>query len=227
VALVIVMGFGARLLLSGPSSTIPPPDPEPPKQAQPFGPDAMKGNPAAPVGIIAYSEFQCPFCARFALTTFPRLETAYIKTNRVAFAFRHFPLEAIHPAAVGAARAATCADEQGRFWSMHDRLFAQQAGLSDDLPATIASELGLDIPRWRTCVDRHDTGETVKRETAHAVSLGLAKTPSFLIGTLGNGTLDVRQVIVGARPFEEFAAIIDQLLRESGDSDRTRSSFTK
>jgi predicted DsbA family dithiol-disulfide isomerase len=110
---------------------------------------------------------------------------------------------------------------------MHDRLFAQQAGLSDDLPATIASELGLEMPRWRTCVDRHDTGEKVKREAAHAVSLGLAKTPSFLIGTLGNGTLDVRQVIVGARPFEEFAAIVDQLLRESGDSDRTRSSSTK
>lgn len=106
--------------------------PAPPLPAQPLSiSDAVvKGSERAKVVLIAFSDFECPYCSRFAKDTLPVLDEKYVRTGRVRVAFRHLPIESIHPTAFKAAEASECAREQGRFWEMHDRLFDQFKQLS-------------------------------------------------------------------------------------------------
>lgn len=188
------------------------PDPRPPAEPQEFGSLPVIGSPAAAVGIIGYSEFQCPFCGVFARTTLVRIEQEYIATGRVAFAFRHFPLASIHPHAVGAAEVAACASRQGRFREFHDKLFAAQDRLDGGLPAALAQELGLAMPSLRQCLAEQAPAE-VRRDVQLGESLGVFSTPTFFVGRVRDGRLIVADVIVGARPFEDFAAVLTRLLR--------------
>jgi len=93
--------------------------------------DPMKGNPDASITIVEFSDFQCPFCAKFHQNTLPQLEQDYISTGKVNFVYRDFPIQSIHPNAVPAALAAECADDQGKFWEMHDMIFKNQRNWQD------------------------------------------------------------------------------------------------
>ena len=162
--------------------------------------DPALGTEAAPVTLIEFSDFQCPFCAR-VMPTLKKIKQTY--GDKVRIVWKDFPLTSIHPQAFKAAEAAQCAREQGKFWELHDVLFAnQQALLPDDLKKHAAG-IGLDVAKFNTCFDASKYGERVQQHMSAGTQLGVSSTPSIFI----NGRL-----VSGAQPYEVFAGIIDDEL---------------
>jgi predicted DsbA family dithiol-disulfide isomerase len=175
------------------------------------GDGPIRGNPDAPVTIVEFSDFQCPFCVR-ARPTIARVREAY--GDRVRFAFRHYPL-VIHELAPKAGEAVACANDQGRFWDMHDRLWQNPGQIQPADLKSHAAVLGLDLEAFGKCLDSGRHASQVRRDTEEGARLGVSGTPAFFV----NGRL-----LVGAQPFENFARVIDEELalasRESdGGSD--------
>jgi protein-disulfide isomerase len=168
-----------------------------------------QGNPRSKVTVIEFSDFQCPFCGKFTRESFPVLSQNYIKTGKVRWAFRHLPLEGLHPFAVGAAKAAACAGEQDRFWEFHDLVFVSQNRLGVDDLLKHARTLGLDGDRFHSCIE--DGGsKAVARDLADAAALNASSTPVFFVGrTLTDGTVKLSRRIAGAAPASQFASLID------------------
>jgi len=198
-----------------PSRTVrPPAPPEPPIPAEPISLDGavLKGDAHAKVALIIYSDFQCPFCGRFAHDTWPALDSKYVGTGKVKVAFRQFPLEAIHPFALGAAEAAECAGNQGKFWPMHDLLFNNQKQLAANDLSGYADQLRLNRGAFESCM----SASTIAKVRADAVSgaaLGVTGTPAFLVGAIQpDGHVRVSARLVGARPTADFEAVIDKAL---------------
>ena len=158
-----------------------------------------KGPDNAPVTIVVFSEFQCPFCARFA-PTLKQIEDTYQGSVRVVF--KHLPLS-IHKDAVGAALAAEAARKQGKFWEYHDKLFADQKRLGPDDLKQHAKDLQLDLKRFEADMRDPQDEKRIKDDVAEAGTLGIAGTP----GTFING-----RFLAGAQPFTSFAKIIDEEL---------------
>jgi len=171
-------------------------------EVEPVGP--ARGPDDAPVTIVEFSDFQCPFCRR-ARPVVERILETY--PDRVRLVYRHLPLESIHPRARPAAEAAACASEQGRFWEYHDLLFDAPDGLEDDALEGYAEKLGLDLEAFRSCLAEGRGREVVDRDLEAAVSAGISGTPAFVI----NGIL-----LSGAQPFEEFRQVIDRELARGG-----------
>lgn len=170
---------------------------------------STKGSPSAPVVIIAFADFECPFCARFARDVLPHLERDYIASGQVQFVFRHLPLS-IHPNAERAARAAECAAAQNRFWPYHDGLFTKGSQLTDTRLRDLASSLAMDGPLFDRCLEEPSTSLAIARDTEWAKGLGFTSTPSFLLGTrLSDGRVQVLRAFSGALPLEDFRAEID------------------
>jgi len=164
--------------------------------------DARIGSPDAPVEIIEFSDFQCPFCARGAATVKQVLD-AY--GDQVTFVYRDFPLDSIHPMATPAAIAAECVREKGgdeAFFEYHDKIFANQQALSNSNLKAWAQELGYDID---SCLDSGKYSDEVKKDLADGQAAGGRGTPYFLI----NG-----RPLSGAQPFEVFKQVIDAELAE-------------
>jgi protein-disulfide isomerase len=165
-----------------------------------------KGNPSAPIVIKEFSDFQCPFCARFTEETFPTIEDDLIAEGRAVLIFYDFPLASLHAQAFGAANAARCAGEQGAaaFWEMHDLLFDDVEEWSQSEPLSVfssfAADIGLDIPDFEKCfnVDRY-RGQ-INEDLAVGQASGVTGTPSFLINN---------QLFVGAQPTKEFLGAVD------------------
>ena len=176
-----------------------------------LGGSPIRGSKGAKVAIIEYSDFQCPYCSQFSREILPVLEAEYVVTGKVLLAFRHLPL-ANHPLAPKAAEAAECAGRQGKFWEMHDRLFAvpmqlEEASLRDKAKAT-----GVGLPDFESCLAGQASAR-VSDDLASAKALGIGGTPAFLLGTVaGEDSVRVRQVLTGARPVAEFRKAIDGLL---------------
>ena len=164
--------------------------------------DDVKGDKDAPVTIIEWSDFECPFCGRFYRDTLPLIEEEYIKTGKVKLVFRDFPLS-FHQNAQKAAEAAECAGEQGKFWEMHDLLF--EGGVQDGTAGfkQYAKQLGLNTAKFNECLDSGAMASEVRKDTADGAAAGIQGTPGFLI----NGKL-----ISGAMPFSNFKQIIDDEL---------------
>jgi protein-disulfide isomerase len=225
------LAVGAALLLSAltgcstptpaPTSTatLQPATPTPEPQDTPEGTrepliplddDPVLGSADAPVTIIEYSDYLCPYCARFVTETLPQIEEQYINTGQAKLIFRDFPVHG-NPAVVGS-MVAECAGEQGKFWEMHVLLFerASEWSQSEDFLATIngyAKELGIDGSELESCLRANRPLQGIQEDYNLAIQDGVTGTPSFLI----NGTL-----VVGAQPFEEFQTMIDQALAKSG-----------
>jgi protein-disulfide isomerase len=171
-----------------------------------------KGLASARVVLIEYSEFQCPYCQQFVQNTLPRLTKDYIDTGRMRIVFRHFPLERIHPLAMAAAVASECASRQGRFWEMHDRLFAGQAELVETRLLPWAVEIGADAAEFRECAKGPLTG-LIRKSLTEARALGVRSTPFFFVGVAQpDGRVAVTGAIRGSRPYEDFSAALDPLL---------------
>ena len=177
--------------------------------------DPVMGDDNAPVIIIEFSDFQCPFCARFHAETLPLIKENYIDTGKVKFVYRDFPIQNIHPNAVPAAVASECAHEQDRYWEYHDSLFENinrwgPLGAAEALEEfkTYAVNLNLDEASFNECLDTGRYIGEVSMDYADGVSYEITSTPSFLIGNEQTGYF----LISGARPYEQFQFAIEQIL---------------
>lgn len=170
------------------------------------------GESTARLAILEYSDFQCPYCGRFANETLPELKRRYLATGQVLFAFRHFPLESIHPFAMRAALSAACAQRQGRFWDLHDRYFAASRQWNDTLMSSLLGSLPLDNRALDECVARSANG-AVRADLESGRTLGVSGTPTFFIGSLdADRRLQIAKRITGAQPISAFSEIIESLL---------------
>lgn len=182
---------------------------------------ALKGNVNAPVAIIEYSDFQCPFCGQFARNTLPVLETRFMNKGMLVFAFKHRPLESVHQAALGAAAAAVCAGQQGAFWPMHNLLFNDATHITPVGIAAHVRELHLDQNAFNRCDEAPETIADIRQSNKSADDIGLGGTPAFLIGrTIPGRAMKVTRVIEGAKPATDFVSAIDSLLRTARDTRR-------
>ena len=171
------------------------------------------GSPEARAAMAVYSDFECPYCKRFADEVMPALQRDYIDTGQLALTFHHAPIEQLHPNAVKAAVAAACAGEQGRFWPMHDALFSAPRQLDEASLRQHAGQLGLDRPTFDTCLSGETVEARVRAERAVSQSLGVRGTPAFLFGTVEpDGRLRVTRRFSGALPIANFREVLDELL---------------
>jgi protein-disulfide isomerase len=180
----------------------------------PAPPDARSlGSETAPVAIVEYSDYQCPYCRRFHEGVLPGLKRQYIDTGKVRLFFRDLPLT-MHREAMPAAIAARCAADQGQFWPMNEALFARQPELGDALYRELARNLKLDRDRFEACSHDPATRRRVDRDVREAAVYGVTGTPSFMLGRYENGRMEVRRVARGYVDFDGFAREIEQLLAE-------------
>ena len=173
----------------------------------------FRGDPDAPVTVVEFSDYQCPFCSRHVHETWPEL-AEYVQLGKVKHVFRDYPIESLHPQAFKAHEAAHCAGDQDEYWEMHATLFANQTALDASELVGHAEELGLDVETFRQCLDDGDHAEAVRAGIAEGETLGISATPTFLIGRTDpeSDTLAAVQALVGAKPLIEFEAAIDGLL---------------
>lgn len=162
--------------------------------------DPSLGNPNAPVTLVEFSDFQCPFCLRVA-PTMKRIRATY--GDKVRIVWKDFPLTQIHPQAFKAGEAGQCAAEQGKFWEFHDRVFENQQAMQVDDLKRYAASVGVDAVRFNACLDTSSRAEVVRDGVAQGTRLGINSTPTVFI----NG-----RRVSGAQPYEVFAAIIDEEL---------------
>lgn len=177
---------------------------EPPRAVVPVGKDDPSRGPAdAPITIVEYSDFQCPFCARVT-PTLDALQKKYAGKIRVVF--KDYPLPN-HAEAPKAAEAARCAGEQGKYWEMHDKMFANQQALKVADLKTSAGAIGLDAAKFSACLDSGKYAEAVQAHMAEGQTLGVQSTPTLYV----NG-----RVVSGAQPIEVFEAIVQEELARPG-----------
>jgi len=169
--------------------------------------DHVKGPATAKVTVTEYSDFQCPFCGMFAVQSFPQVEEKYIKTGKIRWVFRPVALS-YHLQAPKATESAECAGEQGKYWEMHDLLFARQSQWSEkggavELFKGYAKALALNEAAFAACLDSGKYGGIAAANMTDARAAGVSSTPTYFV----NGT-----AIKVALPYEEFAKVLDQEL---------------
>ena len=228
--LLPVMMSAAAMVLAGwvwyGRHAAPRPEPPPvPDTPQSLAGAELTGDPEARVVLIQYSDFQCPSCRAFANNTWPAIKERYVDPGRVRVGFRHLPLP-IHPHAQRAAMDSECAARQGRFWEMHDMLFAHQSELDDATGTVLAGRLGMDLRAFEQCLER-DAANHVRTDVDYARALGVAGTPAFLLGTvLPEGTVRVTHVLIGNQPRARFESILSDLIAGShGPTARLKASW--
>jgi len=164
------------------------------------------GNPSigpadAPITIIEFSDYQCPYCQKWEATVFQRLLDDY--PTQVRIVYRDFPLNSIHPEAAPSANAANCAGEQDAYWQFHDKLFSYKLNLGKEAYLQYAKELELDMTSFTACLESNRYAAEVTADLEYAVSLGVQSTPTFFINGL---------YLVGSQPYDTFKKLIDQEL---------------
>lgn len=169
--------------------------------------DTILGDPKAPVTMIIFGDYECPFCERQATGVEEQIKKDYVETGKVKLVYRDFPLENIHKQARPAAIAAECAGEQGAYWPYHDLLFANHAKLSIgnvDYVA-LASSLKLDAEAFKICLSNPAIDAEVSKDLEDGVSLGIRGTPASFINNV---------FVEGAYPYAAFAEVIEAELKE-------------
>lgn len=200
-----------KTLLRGRVAT---PPPEPQNVVLSVKDDPFKGDKNAKLTLIEFSDYQCPFCARHVRDTLPQIEREYIATGKIKYVFRNFPIESIHPQAFKAHEAANCAGEQGKYWEMHDRLFANQNALGlKDMP-NHAQAFGLDLPKFQQCLDSGKQASKIRGDLADGQKAGVQGTPTFFLGLTDPKDTMVKalRVIRGAQSYAAFKQALDSLL---------------
>ncbi len=207
---IAVVESGGNIIPAPTPTPAPPPTPAPLPQPVPLEDAAgIKGDPNAPVTIVEYSDYQCPFCQRHFVQVWPQLQP-YIEAGKVKYVFKDFPLTQIHPQAPKAAEAARCAGDQGAYWEMHDKLFTTQQQWSGqanavDLFKSYAQELGLDAAAFAACLDSGKHQAVIEANLMEGVNFGVRGTPGFFINLTP---------LPGAYPFEAFQALIEAELAQ-------------
>ncbi len=170
----------------------------------------VMGSASAPVTMIEYTDYQCPFCKRFHDETWPQLKTKYVDTGKVRYVVKDLPLN-IHDQAMPAAVAARCAGQQGQFWQVHEALLGRTDPLSADMIRTIAQRHGVGIEAFERCRQDPRTEASIEDDMAEAERIGVTGTPGFVIGAARGGKVE-GVVVVGAQPAKAFSAKIDAAL---------------
>jgi len=177
--------------------------------------DPVRGEQNAPITIVEFSDFQCPFCARFQTQTLPLILEQYVDTGKVKFVFRDFPIQSSHPNAMFAAVAAECANEQDKYWQFHDELFGNQE-VWNKMAFTNATKvfkefairLDLNQEQYNSCLDSGKYIGEINNDLNDGRKYGITGTPGFFIGNEKIGFIKVN----GAQPFEVFKSVIDSQL---------------
>ena len=172
--------------------------------------DVVLGNIKAPVTIIEYGDYQCPFCVRFFQTTAQSIRENYVKSDKVKMVFRNFQF--LGAESELAAQAAECAKDQENFWAYHDAIYLEElkdgqennGNLNKSLFVRLAKDIGLDVDKFTSCYDAGKYANLVKEDTANAASLGINSTPTTFV----NG-----QIVKGALPYQQFEQIIKDALK--------------
>ena len=177
--------------------------------------DPTSGNQDAPITIVEFSDFQCPFCSRFYAQTLPLIREQYIDTGKVKFVYRDFPIQGSHPNALPAASASECAHEQGKYWEFHDMLFQNQnvwnkleLSLANEAFKEYARDLGLNENQFNSCLESGKYLEEIQKDLREGNNYGITGTPGFFIGNEKLGFVK----LIGAQPFEAFKSIIETQL---------------
>ena len=173
----------------------------------------FRGSKDAPVTIVEITDYECPFCVRHVQQTLPQIEKEYIATGKVKYYVVDLPLESIHRNAFKAAVAVRCANEEGKYWEMHDRLFAAQRGTLTDWNAH-AVALGLDAEKFNGCVASDKYAGEVRKDIALTQKVGVSGTPGFFFATGGGATVTTSSFMNGARSFPAMKEQIDALLSQ-------------
>jgi protein-disulfide isomerase len=175
-----------------------------------------RGNKDAKVTLVEFTDYQCPFCSRHFRDTLPQIDKEYVKTGKVRYILREFPLESIHPMALKAAEAANCSGQQGKYWEMHDRLFTNQNALSTDQLPIHAGAIGLDVTKFKNCLDSGTYTAKIRSDLSEAQKLGVNGTPTFFVGFSDPTSAEIKAVkmIVGAQNYGAFKSVLDSLLVE-------------
>jgi protein-disulfide isomerase len=174
-----------------------------------------QGSPTAKVTIMEVSDYHCPYCRRQTQQTFPQLNDEYIKTGKVRYLFVDYPIAQLHPTAARAHEAASCAGEQGKYWEMHNSLFANAPAKDDATLTAQARALGVDTAAFSACLSGGRYTAQVKASVSRMEQLGIGGTPMTLIGlTPAPGQpMKVISYVYGARAYSDFKTAIDALLR--------------
>lgn len=170
------------------------------------------GSKDAPVTIVEFTDYQCPFCLRFTRNTFPGLKSKYIDTGKVRLVALNLPLP-FHKDANKAAQAAHCAGEQGKFWEMRTVLFQNPQKLNVSFLPAHAATIGLDIEAFNECLQSTRHLDTIAKEAKDANAVRLTGTPSFIIGKTTDDVIS-GEVVIGAQPLNKFDAAISKLLAQ-------------
>ena len=163
----------------------------------------MLGSKDAPITVVEFSDYQCPFCQRFHLQTYGQLKKDYIDTGKVRFYTRDLPIDQLHPNATRAAQAARCAGDQGQFWALRDIMSAHPEALDMTSLVADATQLHLNADTFKSCVETGKYQEAVKSDLLEAMKIGADGTPSFVVGKSTPDGVD-GDLIVGAQPYSVF-----------------------
>ncbi len=172
-----------------------------------------KGKADAPVTMVEFADFQCPFCSRFASDTLQQLVKTYVDTGKIKFVYKEFPLP-FHSNSQPAAMAAECANEQAKFWPYHDKLYATQTTWDNQDSNTVkntfkqyAASLGLNAASFNSCLDSSKYSDKIQKQSSEGSQYGVSGTPTFYVGNQKAGYMQ----IVGAQPVSSFEQLIKQV----------------
>jgi protein-disulfide isomerase len=172
------------------------------------------GKAEAPLVLVEFTDFQCPYCIRFQNEVFTQLKTNYVDTGKLRVVSHNLPLP-FHNFAGPAARAAICAEAQGRFWPMRDKLFAAGNTLSIETINRVVQETGLEAAKYAACATNQATADILSKDGQEAKAATIEATPSFVLGRATAGKVTGLK-IVGAQPYGNFVAEIDKMLAAGG-----------
>lgn len=182
-----------------------------------LGNKPVKGDKNAKLTLMEFSDYQCPFCSRSFRETLPQIEKEYVLTGKLKYILRDFPIESIHRNAFKAAEAANCAGGQGKYWEMHDRLFANQQALNLRDLSLHAEALGLNLSIFKGCLDSGKQASEIRKDMEDGQKAGVQGTPTFFVGVQDSSSQAIRvlRVIRGAQPYAQFKEAIEWALTQT------------
>ena len=205
-----------KTLETRPAVPAQPPAPAPvdDKVSMAFPPGGFSvGKENAPLVLVEYTDYQCPFCQRYHNDSFAQIKTNFIDTGKVRYISRDFPLP-FHENARRSATAGRCAAEQGKFWELRHTMIINANQLQADKLGGYAQSASLDVPKFQACVDSDKFKAAIDKDIAEGSAAGINGTPSFVLGRIENGKLQgVR--MVGAMPYAQFEAKIQDMLKQT------------
>ncbi len=177
-----------------------------------FGNRPVLGKSGATIALIEFSDYFCPYCRRFHVTTFERLKKNYIDKGKLLYVYRDYP-RAMAKKAVTAAIAANCAGDQGAYWKMQKMLYRKSPAINDIFYTAAAAKIGLDITQYEACRRSDQQRKAVHADYVYGNTLGIRGTPTFYIGRVKNNRIVAVRKIVGAQPYIKFSQEIERLLK--------------